>query len=219
LNKLLILLVLLCPLAAMADKAYTKNKRANLLYNQKKYEEALKLYDEALLESPSDKKLAMNKGSAQYRLNQLDQAQESYESALTVTDPKAKQALLYNMGNTFVAQAQTNQQQAQEKLQKAKESYIKALDANPSDEDAKWNLEIVQNLLKQQQQNQQQNQNNNQNIEPSEYAKKMKALADEAVAQRQYQKALSIMEDLLKTDKTGMAYQNYIQRLKDVAQI
>jgi Ca-activated chloride channel family protein len=149
---------------AVADAAYTKNKKANKLYSQQKYQEALTLYDEALLASPKDKRLAINKGSAQFMLGKFDSAQMSYDEAQSVKEPNAKTTLLYNLGNAFLAQAQQggqgNPEQAKELLEKAKKNYIKALDVDPSDEDSKWNLEIVQYLLKQneeQQKNQQQN--------------------------------------------------------------
>ena len=55
--------------------------------------------------------------------------------------------------------------------------------------------------------------------EPSDYAKKQKALADALVAQGQYIQAYNLMRQALAQDQTVQAYNNYIQRLGDIAQI
>jgi Ca-activated chloride channel family protein len=168
LNKIILILLVLCP-TVLADAAFSKNKQANKLYSQGNYAEALKLYDEALLASPEEKNLAINKGSALFKLKQFDKAAEAYESALSIKDKKTKAALLYNLGTDQISLAQGSGQekmdQAQGFLEKAKENYIAALDADQHDEDTKWNLEIVNYMLKQmeQQQQQQNKQNKDQN--------------------------------------------------------
>jgi tetratricopeptide (TPR) repeat protein len=165
LNKVALLLLIINS-CLFADEVYDKNKKANKLYEQKKYAEALSVYEEALLESPENKKLSMNKGSTLYRLEDLEKAEESYKSALSVEDQKARADLLYNMGNLLNAQgdqlAMSGGPQAMEKFKAARDSYIKALDLKPSDQDAKWNLEITQQKIKQleKQQQQQKNQDN-----------------------------------------------------------
>jgi tetratricopeptide (TPR) repeat protein len=166
LNKVALLLLIINS-CLFADEVYSKNKKANKLYEQKKYAEALSVYEEALLESPENKKLSMNKGSTLYRLEDLEKAEESYKGALSVEDQKARADLLYNMGNLLNAQgdqlAMSGGSQAMEKFKAARDSYIKALDLKPSDQDAKWNLEITQQKIKQlekQQQQQQKNQDN-----------------------------------------------------------
>jgi tetratricopeptide (TPR) repeat protein len=209
-----------------ADEVYTKNKRANKLYEQENYEKALSIYEEALLESPENKKLSINKGSAQFRMHDLDKAEESYKDALSIDDQDARADLHYNMGNLFNAQGDqqmmTGGQDAMEKLKAARDSYIKALDIRPSDADAKWNLEITQQKIKQLEKQQKQNKDKKDNKgdkEPSEYAKKIKKQADELVIQRKYEPAYNLMMDLLKKDNTAMAYQQYIARLKNVSDI
>jgi tetratricopeptide (TPR) repeat protein len=167
LNKIFIILlagvVTLC-----ADAVYTKNKKANKLYEQGTYEEALKTYDDALLEAPGNKQLQMNKGSTLYRMGQFDKAEENYKTAQDIEDPKVRGAILYDLGNTYNMQgdqlAKAGNQQAMDKYKAARDSYIKALDAQPRDKDSKWNLQLTQQKIKQfeQQQKQQQQQKNNQ---------------------------------------------------------
>lgn len=168
-NKIF-LIILLIITSAFADATYNKNKKANKLYEQGKYAEALSLYEEALLEDPDEKKLSMNKGSAQYRLDDFNSAEESYKNALTVDDTKARADLLYNMGNIYHTQgdqlAPTGNPQAMEKYKAARDNYIKSLDLRPYDRDAKWNLQLTQLKIKElekQQQQQQQQDNKDQN--------------------------------------------------------
>jgi tetratricopeptide (TPR) repeat protein len=161
------IIILAAALSLSADAVYTKNKKANTLYDAGNYDEALKLYEDALLESPGNKKLQMNKGSALYRLGQLDKAEESYKNSQTIEDQKARAAALYNLGNTYNSEgdqlAMAQNQQAMEKYKAARDSYIKALDVRPNDKDAKWNLQITQMKIKQMEQQQKQQQQNDKN--------------------------------------------------------
>lgn len=162
-NKIF-LITLLIIISAFADATYNKNKKANKLYEQGKYAEALSLYEEALLEDPNEKKLSMNKGSAQYRLDDFNSAEESYKNALTVNDTKARADLHYNMGNIYNTQGdqmlQKGNQQAMEKYKAARDNYIKSLDLMPHDLDAKWNLQLTQMKIKELEKQQQQQQDN-----------------------------------------------------------
>jgi tetratricopeptide (TPR) repeat protein len=209
--------------AAHSDELHSKNSVANKQYSTKNYEQALKDYDNLILEYPGEPKLKMNKGSALYRLGQYDKAEEAYNQAKETKDKRALSSLYYNLGNALYMQGEQlsaqNNQQAMDKYKGALENYIKSLDVQPSDKDSKWNVQLVQKKIKQMQQQQQQNDQNGSNIEPSEYAKKMKALADDEVARKNYKGAFQIMNDCLQKDKTAAAYNDYIKRLKDVVEI
>jgi len=160
-------MALLAPSISFSDPTYDKNQAANRLYKQGKYDQALKLYDEAGLADPQNPRLKMNKGSAHYKMGQFDQAEQAYSQAQTEKDRSALADLHYNLANALFRQGQKSMMQAggeasgaQEKFKGALDNYIKALDNRPSDRDAKWNLQITQQVLeelKKQQQNQQQN--------------------------------------------------------------
>jgi len=163
-----VIILLLIASSVFPDATYNKNKKANRLYEKGKYAEALSLYEEALVEDPDEKKLSMNKGSAQYRLDDFNSAEESYKNALTVEDAVARADLHYNMGNVYNMQGdqmlQTANQQAMEKYKAARDSYIKSLDLRPNDKDAKWNLQLTQMKIKElEKQQQQQQQDKDQN--------------------------------------------------------
>ena len=149
--------------AAFSDQLYTKNKKANQLYKKGEYKDALKMYEDLAVESPSEPKIKMNKGSALFQMDDLDKAEESYNNAATgLKDKKALADLYYNLGNVQYMQgeklaAQQNQG-ASEKYKAALENYIKSLDLRSHDRDAKWNLQLANTKMKQMQNQQQKNQ-------------------------------------------------------------
>ncbi|MCL2182457.1 MAG: tetratricopeptide repeat protein [Chitinispirillia bacterium] len=132
-----------------ADDAGNKNRKANKLYNQGKYEEALKLYEDALLLDPPNGKLKMNRGSAQYKLGDFDGAERSYLDALSSQNEKKVQAdAHYNLGNVQYKQGEQlemegNAASARGKYSQALENYINTLKLRPNDKDAKWNLQMA----------------------------------------------------------------------------
>jgi Ca-activated chloride channel family protein len=152
-----------------ADKTFSMNKQANKLYEQENYESALEFYDKALLESPGNNKLKMNKGSALYKMEQYDKAAQEFSDATGVEGEGARADLHYNMGNTLFRQGQQmamqGNQNALETFKSAREHYITALDNRPEDIDTKWNLQLTNAVIEKlkQQQQQQQQQKNDQN--------------------------------------------------------
>jgi Ca-activated chloride channel homolog len=150
-----------------ADELHSKNKEAAKHYDKGNYDEALKSYDNLILEFPQEPKLKMNKGSVQYKLGNFDKADESYNAATSTKDKKALADLYYNLGNTQYMQADRMASQgdnkAMDKYKAALENYIKSLDIRPSDKDAKWNVQLTQKKMKQMQQQQQNNKDNKQN--------------------------------------------------------
>jgi tetratricopeptide (TPR) repeat protein len=167
--KLLLFIVIITAVHSYSDETYSKNKRGNNLYKNKEYKEALKVYDDALLLSPSDSRLKMNKGSTHYQLGEFDKAEEAYNAALSSDNKQQLADAHYNMGNILFREGtqmyQQGPQQALEKFKSAYEHYIKSLEIRPSDTDTKWNLQLTHQVMKQleQQQKQQQDQNKDQN--------------------------------------------------------
>jgi tetratricopeptide (TPR) repeat protein len=151
LKHLQVVLIIVISLVShlLGDETYDINKRGNSLYKSKQYKESIKQYDDAILLSPSDARLKMNKGSAHYQIGELDKAEEAYTAALSSGNKDQLADAHYNMGNILfkqgaqMYQSQSQQQQAIEKFKGAYEQYIKSLDLRPSDYDAKWNLQLA----------------------------------------------------------------------------
>lgn len=162
---LILLIIVSAAHYSFSDEAWSINKRGNKLYKNRQFKEALEEYDDALLLSPSDNRLKMNKGSVHYQLGEFDKAEEAYNTALSSDNKDQIADAHYNMGNILFRQGvqmyQQGQQQALEKLKSANDHYIKSLEKRPSDTDAKWNLQLAHQVMKQleQQQNQQDDKN------------------------------------------------------------
>ena len=105
--------------------------------------------------------------------------------------------------------------QQQNKMQEALNNFKLALKSDPSNEDARYNYELLKQMMDQQQENQQ---DDNKDIEPSEYAKKLKQQADNLAAQNMFSQALQIMQMGLQEDETVAAYNQFISKLNDVVE-
>src|SRR5829696_3971712 len=72
---------------------------ANILFNQKKYDEAIPYFDKALQVEPNYTDALVNKGGALNNLGKYDEAIQSYDKALQI-DPNFTRALI-NKGNAL----------------------------------------------------------------------------------------------------------------------
>ncbi len=132
--------------SAQINKPLAEIGQSNYLSGN--FQEAAKNFNSAFDQSPNDASLAYNLANSQYRLGQFDQALQSFNQAAVITqDSKLKQKAYYNAGNASFNLG---------KLKQAINSYKKALELDPNDMDAKYNLELSQKQLKKRQQNQQQ---------------------------------------------------------------
>ncbi len=136
------------------------NNKANELYEQKNFEEALKSYLNLYGQDTQNGALAYNIGNTYAQLGDLEKAAEFYEKALNSEHGEAKNRSRFNLGNLEMAANQ---------FQNAIQQYVDYLKANPEDVDAKRNLEVALKMLQQQQQQQQQqNQDQQQQQEQQE---------------------------------------------------
>jgi len=163
-----LLLALAWATPAAADQAASKNNEGNRLYQQKKYDEALKMYVDAQASRPGAPQLHYNIGNVLFRKKEYDKAVEEYLRAQAAPDAVLSQAATFNRGNALLMQGRPEE---------AIKAYVQALRARPDDTDAKRNLELALRLLeqkkqqqqqKQQDKNQEQKQNPQQQPQPSE---------------------------------------------------
>src|SRR5206468_1416231 len=173
---------------------------------------------EALLKKKSDDpRLHFNAGAAAYRMKKFDEAAKEFNAAIATPDLKLQALAYYNRANAqyWLGEKNADTSKRSEVWQKAIQDYDSSLKLDPQDTDAKFNRDLVKKKLEELKQ-QQQKQNDQKNVQPSEAAKQAKAKADEAVRQRDYAKALDIMQKQLEQDETTSYYSDYIKRLKEV---
>ncbi|MDR1739196.1 MAG: VWA domain-containing protein [Bacteroidales bacterium] len=130
-------------------------QKGNILFEQKKFDNATEEYLRSLSIDSNYRKARYNLGNSQYKQGQYEQAVQTYQNVLNNKGLKKDEMArtLYNLGN-----AQLKQQQYEEAIK----SYIESLKLQPGNEDTKYNLAYAKQKLMQQQQ-QQQNQDNKEN--------------------------------------------------------
>jgi tetratricopeptide (TPR) repeat protein len=167
-NIFLISVLILANLSCFAQKERSLIRDGNGKYADKKYDQAEVCYQKAVNSDSTSIEANYNLAAAYYKQKKYDQADKVYDKLnKNQTDKKTLGNSLYNQGNNQLKKAETlNQEKKYEDagkyLQNAAESYKNALRNNPNDLDAKYNLGLTQQLLKQNQQQQKQQDKDNQ---------------------------------------------------------
>ncbi len=150
------LLIAFLSVSSYAQSARKLVAQGNRAYKAGEYDKALAKYKEAKEAGGAPGVVEYNLGNAHYRLGESEPAQQAYGLSLSPKETEANSASLYNLGNAFY--------QGQ-KFEEAISAYVEALKRNPSDEDARYNLELARRMLSQAQQQQQQQNEQQENQE------------------------------------------------------
>jgi Ca-activated chloride channel homolog len=137
-----ILFISFCQFALAQDPNATVNK-GNDSYRKGDYKNAIELYKTALAADAKNKAATFNMGNAYSRLNNNVDAEKLFDDAAISTDNNIKAKALYNKGVVQVAQ---------QKLQDAIGSFKQSLLLDPTDEEARENLQKALIDLRKQQQ-------------------------------------------------------------------
>ena len=103
------------------------------------YDQALEGFLDDQIEHPEDPVVALNVGSAHYEMRNYGEADRAFSTAALSADSAVRQKALYNLGNSAYRQG---------RLQEAVEHYKSALELDPDDLDAKFNLEFVRDEIR-----------------------------------------------------------------------
>lgn len=155
----------LCTAACAKPSAQKLNEDGNQAYSRGDYQPALDDYRRAQVARPDLPALSYNAGNALYRQGDYTRAIGESQRASSAADPEVAAKAFYSLGENYYRQG---------KLHDALDAFKNALRIDPSDHDAKYNVEVIQAQLdreaaslaqiqQQAQQNQQQNQPNQQN--------------------------------------------------------
>ncbi len=134
-------------------------------YNEGKYQDALRDYNQLLEQKKDDPRLHFNAGAAAYQSRQFEEATKQLNAALASPDLQLQQRAYYNLGNSLFRMGQqiTDAAKKQETWENALKQYESALKLNQQDTDANFNQKFVQQQLeelKKQQQQQSQSDKN-----------------------------------------------------------
>lgn len=148
----------------------------------------------------------LNLANAYFQQNDTSNAVQFYSRVLSSDDANIRSRAYQQMG---IINKQQN------KLDQSMANFKTALKADPNNEDARYNYELLKKIMDEQKQQQE---NKDKDIEPSEYAKRLKARADQLVKQFLFEQALGIMQKGLQEDETVAAYNEFITKLNDVVE-
>jgi tetratricopeptide (TPR) repeat protein len=143
LNKITVLsiAIFLLPVISYAQPDKFLVKKGNEAYEKKDYDNAIKNYQQATGINPANPAAQYNLGNALYKDQKADEALQAYDNALSNSSANTDKAkAFYNKGVVL---------QHNKKLPECIDAYKNALKLDPSDEDARQNL---QKALQQQKQ-------------------------------------------------------------------
>ncbi len=125
--------------------AFGDAERGNRLFREGRYEDALAAYSEALEGGRDDPELRYNIGTTLLRLGRYAEAERQFARALHSVDPTLRTPTFYNLGLRFLEDGRGSPDpRAQARLlDAAVDAFRQALRLDPTDPDAKWNLELA----------------------------------------------------------------------------
>ncbi len=124
--------------------------RALREYEAGRYDLALQEFERWFQKRPEDERLAFNAGTAAYREGFYDRAAQYFERAARSTDLRLQEWAYYNRGNSLYRMGEGTPDPARRRAlwQEALQQYLHALQLNPSNADARYNHEFVQERLR-----------------------------------------------------------------------
>jgi len=125
-------------------------------YEEGHYDEARVYYEHVLKNRKKDDRAQFGLGVTAYQQKDMETAARALNNAMNSDDKSLASKAMYNLGNMF---------RDQQKMEESLALYRKAIELDPTDEDAKVNYELLKQVLQQQEQQQQDKQNQEQNQE------------------------------------------------------
>ena len=125
-----------------------KGKKA---YEEGHYDEARVYYEHVLNNRKKDNGAQFGLGVTAYQQKDMETAARALNNAMNSDDKSLASKAMYNLGNMF---------RDQQKMEESLALYRKAIELDPTDEDAKVNYELLKQVLQQQEQQQQEDKQN-----------------------------------------------------------
>ncbi len=134
----LVVLVMLAGLAGPAgvirDPLHDATREGRRLFEQKDYQAALEAFGRGREAAPDHPVLAFDIGDTLLRMGRHEEARQEFQKALRTDDVRLKSRVLYNLGNTSLAEKD---------YRSAVDYYRRSLLLDPTQADAKRNLELA----------------------------------------------------------------------------
>ncbi len=148
------------PIFSQNIKSEFTAEKGNNFYKKQEYIKAKEYYEKAEKENPENDKIKFNLANSLYKNENYDKAIEKYSE---IKNPRILSKALYNIGNSYYMK---------QDIKNAEEYYKKAILSDPTNSDAKFNLELLlkkkQASSKNQSKDNKKNENNNDNKDKNE---------------------------------------------------
>ena len=195
-----LVLMALLPLGANASPASARRD-----FNSGNFTNSLTEYERLAQIHTNDLRLIFNAGAAAYRATNFDAAVKYFTAVTLAPDLKLQQQAYYNLANTRyrMSSAAKDIDALQEAWENTAKIYARAVELDRQDADAAFNLAFVKNAVEQ--------------IKRfKEAMRRAKGDADAAVRQRNYHRAVEIMEQLLQNPIAKKQFEEFTKKLKDI---
>jgi len=174
-------------------------------YKSGNFTNALEEFTHLAQVKTNDFRLVFNAGDAAYRATNFDLAQKLFQQVTLSPDLKLQQRAFYNLGNTEfqMAKQAKDLDGLEQGFEAAAKIYERAIALDKNDADAAFNLAFAKNAAEQ--------------IRLfKEAIRRAKGDADSAVRQRNYHRAVEIMESLTKYQAAAKQFEEFTKKLKDI---
>ena len=165
-------------------------------YNDQRYGDAKIYYQDILSKRKNDNAAKFGLGVTAYKQKDIETALNSLNAAKNSEDSKLASKAYYNLGNML---------REQNKMDESLAFYKKAIELDPSDQDAKINFELLKQVIQEQQDQEQQDQEQ-QDQEQQDQEQKDKKEDDEQKTDQQIQ-AEAILNALKDQEKINQKRQ------------
>lgn len=189
----------------------SEGRRGNTLYERGAFDDAATAYQEGIAQTdPRDSTqqtaLHHNWAAALYQQERYTHADSIFAVAQDYARTKAERTRIHYNRATNAARAKNTEA--------ALSHYRATLRLDPDHDDARHNYEVLAR-----QQSTPPVRTESPDIDPSDYAQRLKRRAEALAAQREYVAALTLMQNGLTEDSTVAAYQDFIGRLGTIVAI
>lgn len=195
----LVCLGIACAAAASPSGAMRDFKAGKFKEAQQEYERL------AEADKKGDARFVFNAGAAAYRATNYDDAIRFFTAATAARDLKLQAAAYFNIGNAEfrIGQSGKDLDEIQKHWEEAIKNYQSAVTLDKNDADARFNLEFARHGVEQ--------------IKQLRAAALLaKQSADQATRQRNYHRALEIMQALLQKNPLGKQFEEFTKKLQDI---
>jgi tetratricopeptide (TPR) repeat protein len=188
----------------------SKKKEARAAYTAGDYKKAITHY-RYLVDSMAvnEDEITFNLANAYYLTKDTANAQSHYQTASQSEKPQIRSKAEQQLG--MMANRSGKQEEALN-------HFKQAVKADPQNDDARYNYEMLKKKLNEKNEKDK-DKDKNKPDKPSEYAKKLKAQADALSAQFRFDEARDLMNEGSQKDPSVMYYKDFIDRLNDVVTI